>query len=57
MRLVLLALVLCLVTACRPAATPASRKLNVLTSILPVYCLTASVAGDLAEVEPARRRR
>jgi zinc transport system substrate-binding protein len=27
------------------------RKLKVLTSFLPVYCFTANVAGDLAEVE------
>src|SRR5436305_6835581 len=26
-------------------------KLRVLTSFLPVYCFTANVAGDLAEVE------
>ncbi len=32
-----------------PATEP--RKLKVLTSILPVYSLTASVAGDLAQVE------
>src|ERR1700722_9055773 len=26
-------------------------KLKVLTSFLPIYCFTANVAGDLAEVE------
>ena len=33
------------------------RKLKVLTSVLPLYCFTANVAGDLADVEnllPAR---
>ena len=28
-----------------------AHKLKVLTSFLPVYCFTANVAGDLAEVE------
>lgn len=34
---------------CTRAAQPA--KLRVLTSFLPVYCFTANIAGDLAEVE------
>src|ERR1051325_5920363 len=33
-----------------PGSAGAS-KLKVLTSFLPVYCFTANVAGDLAEVE------
>lgn len=37
-------------SACTRAAEPAT-KLRVLTSFLPVYCFTANVAGDLAEVE------
>ena len=36
-------------SACTRAAEPA--KLRVLTSFLPVYCFTANIAGDLAEVE------
>lgn len=41
-------------TACkRPPATPAPRdgKLRVVTTFFPVYCFTANVAGDLAEVQ------
>lgn len=36
-----------------PPATPAPRqgKLKVVTTFFPVYCFTANVAGDLAEVE------
>jgi len=34
-----------------PAGAAAARRLHVLTSFLPVYCLTANVAGSLAEVE------
>lgn len=37
-------------TACTRAAEPTPR-LRVLTSFLPVYCFTANLAGDLAEVE------
>lgn len=37
-------------SACTRAAEPAP-KLRVLTSFLPIYCFTANVAGDLAEVE------
>ncbi|MFM8468973.1 MAG: metal ABC transporter solute-binding protein, Zn/Mn family [Limisphaerales bacterium] len=37
-------------SACTRAAEPTAR-LRVLTSFLPVYCFTANVAGDLAEVE------
>ncbi len=37
-------------SACIRAAEPTA-KLRVLTSFLPVYCFTASIAGDLAEVE------
>ncbi len=37
-------------TTCTRAAEPAP-KLRVLTSFLPVYCFTANIAGDLAEVE------
>ncbi len=37
-------------TACTRAAEPTT-KLRVLTSFLPVYCFTANIAGDLAEVE------
>jgi ABC-type Zn uptake system ZnuABC Zn-binding protein ZnuA len=33
------------------AHTAEARKLKVLTSFLPVYCFTANVAGDLADVE------
>src|SRR6266542_1826373 len=42
---------LLLVAAVLSAPAADASKLKVLTSILPVYCLTASVAGDLAEVE------
>lgn len=42
-------------TACQQAteevAAAEGRKLRVLTSILPIYCFTANVAGDLAEVQ------
>jgi zinc transport system substrate-binding protein len=36
-------------SACTRAAEPT--KLRILTSFLPIYCFTANVAGDLAEVE------
>lgn len=50
-RLLALALLpLLALSACTRAAEPAA-KLRVLTSFLPVYCFTANVAGDLAEVE------
>jgi zinc/manganese transport system substrate-binding protein len=51
MRLVLVALSLSLLLGCEPATARPSNKLKVLTSILPVYCFTANVAGDLAVVE------
>ena len=35
----------------RAAPGTEAHKLKVLTSFLPVYCFTANVAGDLAEVE------
>jgi ABC-type Zn uptake system ZnuABC Zn-binding protein ZnuA len=46
----LLLLTLLGLSACTRAAEPAG-KLRVLTSFLPVYCFTANIAGDLAEVE------
>ncbi len=45
-----LLLVLPFFSACTRAAEPAV-KLKVLTSFLPVYCFTASIAGELADVE------
>jgi len=33
------------------SAAPASEKIRVLTSFLPIYCFTANIANDLAEVE------
>lgn len=47
--LVLTLLPLLAFSACTRAAEPA--KLRVLTSFLPVYCFTANIAGDLADVE------
>jgi len=49
-KLFLLVLVFGLAAAC-PAPGAPSGKLQVLTSILPVYCLAAQVAGDAAEVQ------
>ena len=57
----LLVPLLCL-SACTRAAAPAAKaspastaepagKIKALTSFLPVYCFTANIAGDLAEVE------
>src|SRR6266536_996571 len=42
---------LLLLAAAWSSSATEAKKLKVLTSILPVYCLTASVAGDLAQVE------
>lgn len=52
--LVLLLAALVILSGCRrEPATPAPRngKLKVVTTFFPVYCFTANVAGDLAEVE------
>src|SRR5262245_39450900 len=46
-----LALAFVLVAGSLCASTTQLRKLRVLTSILPIYCLTAHVAGDRAQVE------
>jgi len=54
MGLVLLLAALVTLTGCRrEPATPAPRdgKLKVVTTFFPVYCFTANVAGDLAEVD------
>src|SRR5437879_5239959 len=40
-----------LLAATLSASAGEGRRIRVLTSILPVYCLTASVAGDLAQVD------
>ncbi len=48
-RLLLIGLALCGPGISSPGAE--GHKLRVLTSFLPVYCLTANVAGELAEVE------
>lgn len=45
-------LILTLALAAMAGAVPAeARRLRVVTSFLPVYCLTANVAGNLADVE------
>lgn len=52
--LAFLAVMMVLFAGCkRPPATPAPRdgKLKVVTTFFPVYCFTANVAGDLAEVQ------
>ena len=60
--LALLLLPLLCLSACTRAAAPAAKaspastaepagKIKALTSFLPVYCFTANIAGDLAEVE------
>ncbi|MBL9168249.1 MAG: zinc ABC transporter substrate-binding protein [Verrucomicrobiales bacterium] len=36
--------------AAEPAAGGAPKRLQVLTSFLPIYCFTANIAGDLAQV-------
>src|SRR5258706_6113295 len=48
-RLVLIGLALCSPGIFSPGAE--DHMLRVLTSLLPVYCFTANVAGELAEVE------
>ncbi len=40
-----------LLTGAVPPAHAQARRLKVLATFLPVYCLTANVAGDLAEVD------
>lgn len=39
-----------LVAAGEPPPAKAGQRLQVLTSFLPIYCFTANIAGDLAEV-------